>query len=220
VIRLAISEEEILETVEEAKEVGTDRNFTQSLDLSVSIKNLDLSNPENRVNEEVSLPHGTGKAQKVGVFATGELAERAREAGADRVFSRDELKELGDDKSRAKNIAEEYGSFLAQADLMPEVGKHLGPVLGPRGKMPQPVPPTGDPSDKIERARSTVRVSVREDPVANLIVGREDMADEEIAENIKTILDFLVSSLPKGPRQIQSVTLKTTMGKPVSFEVN
>lgn len=217
---MAISEDEILEAVEKAKENSTDRNFTQSFDLSVNVKNLDLSNPENRVNEEVSLSHGTGKTQKVAIFAEGELAEKARKAGADQVFSPDELEELGDDKSRAKQVAEEYSSFLAQADLMPDVGKELGPVLGPRGKMPQAVPPTEDPSDLINASRSTVRVSVRENPVANLPVGKEEMPTEEIAENVKQVLDFLISNLPKGPKHIQSVTIKTTMGKPISIEVS
>lgn len=217
---MSISKDEISEVVKEAKERGTERNFTQSLDLSIGVKNLDLSNPDNRINEEISLPHGTGKTQKVAVFAGGELAERAREAGADRVFSRDELESLGSDKGEAKEVAEEYSSFLAQADMMPVVGKELGPVLGPRGKMPQPVPPTEDPSRMIEKSRSTVRVSVRQNPVANLPVGREDMTDEEITENVETVLDFLSSKLPKGPKQIQSVTLKTTMGKPVYLEVN
>lgn len=219
VIRVTASKEEVLKAVREAKEIGTDRNFTQSFDLSVGITDLDLSNPENRINEEVSLPHGTGKAQKVAIFASGELAERARAADADRVFSRNELEELGSDQTRAKKVAEEYSSFLAQADLMPVVGKELGPVLGPRGKMPQPVPPTEDPTGLIDASRSTVRVSVRENPVANIPVGKEDMPDEEIAENVKTVLDFIASELPKGPKQVQSVTLKTTMGKPVSLEV-
>lgn len=209
------SNEEILESVKEAKEKSTDRNFTQSFDLSVGITGLDLSNPENRINEEVSLPHGTGKDQKVAMFADGELAERAKEAGADKVMSKDDLTELGDDKSKAKKIADEYSSFLAQADFMPIVGKELGPVLGPRGKMPKAVPPTEDPSDHISRSRNTVLINIRENPVANLPVGREDMPVEEVAENIENVLDFISSKLPKGPRQIGSITIKTTMGKPV-----
>lgn len=219
-IELAISEDKILEIVNEAKEKGTDRNFTQSFDLSVSVKGIDLSKPENRINEEITLPHGTGKEQKVAIFAEGELAERAREAGADKVLGRDELKELGEDKTKAKKVAEEYGSFLAQADLMPIVGKELGPVLGPRGKMPQAIPPTEDPTDQIEASRNTVRISIRENPVANLPVGREDMSSEKVAENVKEVLDFISSQLPKGPKQIQSITLKTTMGQPVSIKVD
>lgn len=214
---MVASREDILSAVEEAREKSTDRNFTQTFDLSVSIRNLDLSHPENRINEEISLPNGTGKSQKVAIFAEGELAERAREAGADRIFSRDELKELGDDKTRAKKIADEFSSFLAQSDLMPIVGQELGPVLGPRGKMPEAVPPTEDPTDEIEASRSTVLVRMRENPVANLPVGNEEMSDEEVTENIESVLDFVTSQLPKGPRQIESVVIKTTMGKPVEF---
>ncbi len=217
---MAISEEEIMEALEKAREVSTDRNFTQTFDLSIGLRGIDLSNPENRINEEITLPNGTGKTQKVAVFAEGELAEKARKAGADSVFDRGELKELGEDDARAKKIADEYGSFLAQADLMPIVGKELGPVLGPRGKMPNAVPPTEDPSDRIESSRNTVRINVRENPVANLPVGSEDMSDEEVAENVEAVLDFVISQLPKGPRQIRKVTLKTTMGKPVYLEVN
>lgn len=217
---MPVSEEEILESVQKAKEKSTDRNFTQSFDLSVNIRNLDLSNPENRINDDINLPNGTGKEQKVAIFATGELAEKAREAGADRVFDKDELEELGENQTEAKKIAQEYSSFLAQSDLMPIVGKELGSVLGPRGKMPDPVPPTEDPSSHIQESRSTVRVSIRENTVANLPVGKEDMADEEVVENIETVLDFLTSNLPKGPRQIKSITIKTTMGKPVTLGVN
>ncbi|KXA97498.1 50S ribosomal protein L1 [candidate division MSBL1 archaeon SCGC-AAA259I09] len=217
---MTVSKQDIIEALKEAKEKSTDRNFTQTFDLSIGLKNLDLSDPENRINEEVTLPHGTGKTQKVAIFADGELAEKARNAGADQVFSRKELEELGDDKTRAKKVADEYGSFLAQADLMPIVGKELGPVLGPRGKMPNPIPPTEDPSKRLESSRNKVCVNVRENPVANLPVGREDMSNEEIAENVETVLDFMISKLPKGPKQIKSVTLKTTMGKPVSLKVN
>lgn len=217
---MTLSEEDALEMVEEAREKRTDRNFTQTFDLSISVKNLDLSNPDNRINEDVKLPNGVGKEQKVAIFADGELAEKARNADADAVFSKDELEELGDDKTKAKKIAEEYGSFLAQADLMPIVGKELGSVLGPRGKMPEDIPPTEEPADKIEASRSRVQVSVRENPVANLPIGSEGMSDEEVAENLKSVVDFIISELPKGPRQIKSVTLKTTMGKPVSSKVN
>jgi len=217
---MALSEEELIEMTKEARDKSTDRNFTQTFDLSVSIENLDLSNPDNRVSEDIRLPNGTGKETKVAIFADGELAEKARRAGVDTVFSKDDLEDLGDDKSRAKTVADEYGSFLAQSDLMPIVGKELGPVLGPRGKMPDAIPPTEDPADKVEASRSTVQVSVRENPVANLPIGVEDMSDEEVAENAKEVLDFLVSELPKGPRQIRRITLKTTMGEPVSTRVN
>lgn len=212
------SGEEMLKAVEEAREKSTDRNFTQSFDLAVGLKDIDLNNPENRINTEVELPHGTGKSQKVAVFAKGELAERSRAAGADQVLGRDGIKELGENRSEAKKFADEFGSFIAQADMMPFIGKQLGPVLGPRGKMPRPIPPNADPSDLIESFRSIVRVRVRTEPSVHLLVGKEDMPDEQIADNVVSVLEAIESNLPKGPRQIKSIYLKTTMGKPVRID--
>lgn len=214
---LVASKEKILEAVKEAKEKSTERNFTQSFDLAVSLKDIDLNNPENRINTEVKLPHGTGESQKIAVFAEGELAERTRKAGADRVFNRSEIKELGNNRSRAKKIAEEYGSFIAEASLMTFIGKQLGPVLGPRGKMPRPLPPTASPGSLIERLRTTIQINVREEPVAHFLVGREDMPENQIADNIEAILNTIESNLQKGSQQINSIYIKTTMGKPVKI---
>lgn len=215
---LIASKDKILEAVKGAKEKSTERNFTQSFDLAVGFKDLDLNDPSNRINTEVKLPHGTGKSQKIAVFAEGELAERARKAEADRVLSKSEIRELGSNRSRAKKLAEEYGSFIAEASLMPFIGKQLGPVLGPRGKMPQPLPPTADPGALINRLRSTIRVNVREEPVAHLLVGREDMSEEQIADNIESVLSTIESNLQKGSQQIKSIHIKTTMGEPVQIE--
>ncbi|KXB02249.1 50S ribosomal protein L1 [candidate division MSBL1 archaeon SCGC-AAA261F19] len=212
---MPISREEILKTVSEVRKKATDRNFVQSFDLAVGLKDINLNNPENRINTKVELPHGIGRSQKVAVLADGELAERARAAEADRVVGRDEIKKLGDNKPEAKKFAEEFDSFIAKADMMPFIGKQLGPVLGPRGKMPQPIPPNANPSDLIKRSRSMVRVRVRTEPAVHLIVGKEEMSDEQIADNVKAVLDTIESNLPKGNKQINSVYLKTTMGKPV-----
>lgn len=212
---MPISREEILKTVSEVRKKATDRNFVQSFDLAVGLKDINLNNPENRINTKVELPHGIGRSQKVAVLADGELAERARAAEADRVVGRDEIKKLGDNKSEAKKFAEEFDSFIAKADMMPFIGKQLGPVLGPRGKMPQPIPPNANPSDLIKRSRLMVRVRVRTEPAVHLIVGKEEMSDEQIADNVKAVLDTIESNLPKGNKQINSVYLKTTMGKPV-----
>lgn len=216
--QLIVPKEELLKSVQEAKEKSTDRNFTQSFELAIGLKEIDLNDPENRINTEVKLPHGTGKSQKIGVFAEGELAERSRKAGAERVFSKDEVQELGNNRSKAKKIAEEYGAFIAEASLMPFIGKQLGPVLGPRGKMPQPLPPTSDPESTINRLRSTIQINVRDKPVAHFLVGLEDMGVEDIADNIEAVLETIESNLHKGAQQIKSITVKTTMGKPVKIE--
>jgi large subunit ribosomal protein L1 len=134
------------------------------------------------------------------------------------VLGREDIEALGKNRKRAKRIVEEHHFFIAQADFMPLIGKSLGPVLGPRGKMPKPVPPTANLKPLVERCRRTVRVRAREQPTIHVPIGVENMADEQLAENISAVLDAVEGKLEKGKRQIKSVQIKTTMGKPVKIE--
>ena len=109
-------------------------------------------------------------------------------------------------------MANEYDFFVAQADLMPAVGRYLGPVPGPRKKMPKPVPASAKPDTILERLRSTIKVRVKDQPMLQSIVGSEDMDDTAIAENINAIMDILDRNLEKGTKQIKSLYVKTTMG--------
>ncbi|MGB9845294.1 50S ribosomal protein L1 [Methanothermobacter tenebrarum] len=207
--------QEILEAVKKAKEQSKPRNFTQSIDIVINIKDLDVNKPENRFEEEVSLPHGRGKEVKIAVIADGELALQAKKAGADLVITRDDLEELGKNRKKAKRVANEYEFFIAQADLMPLVGRFLGPVLGPRKKMPKPIPATANPAPLIKKLRDTVKVRVKDQPLIHTTVGTEKMDDEKITENIESILDVLDRNLEKGRKQVKSMYIKTTMGPAV-----
>ncbi|MGB4362801.1 MAG: 50S ribosomal protein L1 [Methanothermobacter tenebrarum] len=207
--------QEILEAVKKAKEQSKPRNFTQSIDIVINIKDLDVNKPENRFEEEVSLPHGRGKEVKIAVIADGELALQAKKAGADLVITRDDLEELGKNRKKAKRLANEYEFFIAQADLMPLVGQFLGPVLGPRKKMPKPIPATANPAPLIKKLRDTVRVRVKDQPLIHTTVGTEKMDEEKITENIESILDVLDRNLEKGRKQVKSMYIKTTMGPAV-----
>ena len=204
--------QEILEAVKKAKEESKPRNFTQSIDVVINIKDLDVKKPENRFEEEISLPHGRGKKIKIAVIADGELALQAKKAGADLVITRDDLEELGKNRKKAKRLANEYEFFIAQADLMPLIGRFLGPVLGPRKKMPKPIPATANPAPLIKKLRDTVRVRVKDQPLIHTIVGTEKMEDEKITENIESILEALDRNLEKGRKQVKSMYVKTTMG--------
>lgn len=207
--------QEILEAVKKAKEQSKPRNFTQSIDIVINIKDLDVNKPENRFEEEVSLPHGRGKEVKIAVIADGELALQAKKAGADLVITRDDLEELGKNRKKAKRLANEYEFFIAQADLMPLVGRFLGPVLGPRKKMPKPIPATANPAPLIKKLRDTVRVRVKDQPLIHTTVGTEEMDEKKITENIESILDVLDRNLEKGRKQVKSMYIKTTMGPAV-----
>ena len=204
--------QEIVEAVKKAKEDSKPRNFTQSIDVVITIKDLDVKKPENRIDEEVLLPNGRGKDVKIAFIADGELALQAKNAGANMVINKGELEEMGKDRKGAKKIANRHDFFVAQADMMPLVGRFLGPVLGPRKKMPKPVPATAKPEPIMERLKSTVKVRIKDQPVIQALVGTQDMEDELIAANIDAVLAVLDQKLEKGRNQIKSMYVKTTMG--------
>ncbi len=204
--------QEILEAVKKAKDESKPRNFTQSVDVVINIKDLDVKKPENRIDEEVFLPKGRGKEVKIAFIADGELAVQAKNAGADLVITKSELEKMGKNRKDAKKIANQYNFFVAQADLMPLVGRFLGPVLGPRKKMPKPVPANAKPDPILERLKSTVKIRIKDQPVIQAMVGSHEMDDEMIAENIEAVLGILDRNLEKGRNQIKSMYVKTSMG--------
>ena len=207
--------QEVLEAVKEAKEQSKPRNFTQSVDMIINVRDLDVKKPENRFNEEVTLPHGRGKDVKIGVIADGELIVQAKDAGVALVINKDDLEALGKDRKQAKSAANSVDFFIAQADMMPLVGRFLGPILGPRNKMPKPVPASIKLDPLLERLQSTIKVGIKQQPSIQVIVGSQDMSDEELAENIETVLTVLDRQLDKGRSQIKSMFIKTTMGPTV-----
>ena len=107
--------------------------------------------------------------------------------------------------------------FVAQADLMPLIGRLFGPILGPRGKMPIPVPPTANVAPLLERLKRSVRIRIRNQPQVMCIVGSEDMDSKEIAYNIDAVFEVL-SRKYKVPYNIEKVYVKLSMGPAVSVD--
>jgi large subunit ribosomal protein L1 len=202
----------IEEAVKQAIAEAPARKFSESVDLAINLHNLDLSIPGNRVDAEVILPHGLGKPTKIAVFAAGETALRAKSAGADRVISGDEIKELGGDKRAARKLAEEYKFFIAETQFMPVIGKSLGSILGKRGKMPIPLPPTQDVTPQINRLKNMVRIRSRDRPTFHLTVGNRNMDSKEISENVEAVITKIDQTLKDGRQNLKSVYVKTTMG--------
>ena len=123
------------------------------------------------------------------------------------------------DKKRQREVAKTYDFFIAEAPLMPLVGRVLGGTLGPKGRMPTPVPPTVDISGIIKRNRRTVKVRLRGQPVLQCRVGMEDMADKEIAENIHAVIGRVEGKLKRGIKNIRSINLKTAMGPSIKISL-
>lgn len=216
VTKIHMADKDIVKAVTAAldEEHNSQRNFRQSVDLTINLKDVDMNEPSNRIDEEVLLPHGRGKPATVGVFATGEMALQAK-AVADAVFQPDEIEEIAGDVKQAKKLAEDFDFFTAEAPLMPTIGKTLGRFFGPRGKMPRPLPPTADIEAEVQKLRDTVRLRSRSKTTFHCLVGKEDMEPESLADNIQAVLKVLEEKLERGPMNIKSVYVKTTMGTPV-----
>jgi large subunit ribosomal protein L1 len=177
-----------------------------------------MKSPEGRLQENIELPYPPPeKTNKICVIATGELALKAKKANADLVIDRAELEGLAGKKKELRKIADEYDFFVAEAPLMPLVGKILGVTLGPRGKMPVPVPPTADIESLLNKYRKTVVIRMRNQPIIQCRVGTESMKEEEITENIQAVLRVLEGKLKRGMKNIKLVCVKTTMGAPVKI---
>lgn len=213
---MSVPRNNIIDALTLAREGAPVRSFEQSVDLTVNFRDLDMRQPDNRINLRLSLPNGIGN-QKVLVFAQGDLALRSRRAGADSVIEPRELDDLSKDKKAAKNRLKDYDIFVAEAPLMPVVGRVAGPILGPRGKMPTPVPPQAPIDAILERERRTIVLRSRDKPFVKCKVGRETMDDDEIVTNIESVLNNIMSSVKRGRNNIRSIYIKLTMGPAIKL---
>jgi len=216
---MSLDSKGLLESVKEAKSKAEKRKFAQSVELIINLRDIDMKKPESKIQESIELPHAVTKQSKVCVIASGELALKARRTGADLVIERADLEALAGDKKKQKNLVNGYEHFIAEAPLMPTVGRVLGAVLGPKGRMPTPVPPNVDIAAVIEKQRRIVLVRLRSQPVLQCRIGTEDMADEQIAENIETVIRRLEGKLKRGLRNIRSIVVKAAMGPPVRLKI-
>ncbi|MEW5761372.1 MAG: 50S ribosomal protein L1 [Candidatus Thermoplasmatota archaeon] len=205
---------EITDAVRKAIASAKERKFRETVELAINLTDVDLSNPKNRVEEEIILPKGRGKEAKVVVFGGGDIALKSKNV-ADLVIYPEDIDKLAEDKKKAKKLANSYHFFIAEASLMPHIGKKLGMILGPRGKMPKPIPPQADVSSLIKALKQSVRVRSRDKMTFHTSVGIRTMPVEDIAENIEAVLKRIEGKLEKGRMNLSSVFVKTTMGPSV-----
>ena len=206
-----MAEKPTVMAVQKALDSAKKRNFTETVELAINLKDVDLSIPKNRITDDIILPNGRGRAVKICVIGGGELALKAKDV-ADVVITPEELQTIADDKKQAKKLANSTDYFIAEAPLMAVVGKRLGTVLGPRGKMPKPIAPGVDPTAMIDGLRRTVSVRTKDRMTFHAPVGTVEMSAEELADNIETILKRVELKLEKGRMNIASSYIKTTMG--------
>ncbi len=187
---------------------GKPAKFDQTVDVAMRL-GVDPRKAEQMVRGTVNLPHGTGKTARVLVFATGDKAEEAREAGADHIGSDDMVEKVSGGWL-------DFDAVVATPDMMGKVGR-LGRVLGPRGLMPNPK--TGTVTPDVAKAVSDIKggkIEFRVDRHANLhfIIGKVSFSEEQLAENYAAALDEVLRLKPassKG-RYLRKVTMSSTMG--------
>ena len=203
-----------LDVVTEALGKAGERRFSETVELSVNLKDLDLSVPKNRLEDEIPLPNGRGKSVKVAVFGSPELCQKVKGV-ADVVVPASELDEFAKNKKAAKKMVNRVDFFLAEAPLMPTIGKRLGVVLGPRGKMPRPLPAGSDPTNLVNSLKRSIRIRSKGNRTFHAPVGTRAMKPEEIAQNVDAVLTRIMGKLERGRTNIESVYVKTTMGPAV-----
>lgn len=186
----------------------------ETVEIAVNLRDLDLAVTKNRIEEDVVLPKGRGKPIKVCVFGSTELAAKVSGV-ADLVIQPQDIEAYATDKRKGRQLAQEYDYFVAEAPLMRVIGARLGAILGPRGKMPRPVPPGGDPSPVIRNMKSTVRLRSKDRRTFHAPIGTRAMTPEDLADNLDFVIKRLTGRLERGKFNIHSVYVKTTMGPSV-----
>jgi len=215
---MPLDKKTIVDAVKEAKEKSGQKKFNQTIDLILNIKEIDMKAPEGKVQAVIDLPHITGKPNKICIVASGELALKSRKANADKVIEKADLEALAGKKKDLRKLASDFDVFISEAPLMPLVGRILGPVLGPRGKLPVPVPPNAEIAAVIKKHRKTVVVRMRNQPIIQCAIGTENMNEDELYDNVQAVLRFLDGKLKRGLKNIKFAYIKTSMGTPVKIK--
>jgi large subunit ribosomal protein L1 len=188
--------------------------FNETVEVHVRT-GLNVRHADEQLRGTIALPNGLGKEVRIAVFAQGDKAREAEEAGADIVGAED----------LAKRVEEGFTDFdvaIATPDLMPVVGR-LGRVLGPQGKMPNPKvgTVTMDVAKAIQESKAG-KVEYRTDRTANvhLAIGKKDFTDRQLLENYAAIIEELIRAKPSGAkgRYLRTITLASTMGPGVKVD--
>ena len=212
-----VNETQLVEVIKQAKESDKARKFQQSIELILVFKDIDVKKGF-AINETIQLPKKMSKSASVCIIAAGDLGIQAKNAKADRVMNEAELIQLGKNKRESRKVINKYDFFLADTKLMPTVGKVLGQLLGPRGKMPMPIPFNAPVEALLERFRTSVKVKVRGSLSLSCKIGEESMEDADLAANANTIAAAIEKKLPNGDKNIRKIMIKTTMGKAIRLE--
>ena len=190
-------------------------NFDQTVEVAFNM-NLDPTKAEQQLRGAIVLPNGTGKTSKILVFAEGDAAKAAQEAGADFVGSDDLVEKI------QKENWFDFDVVVATPQMMPKIGR-IGQLLGPKGLMPNPKTGTVTPDVKtaVEEIKSG-KVTYRLDKLANVhtIIGKMSFSDEQLAQNFETIYNEIMRVKPSTAKgtYIENVSITSTMGPGIKID--
>ena len=209
---MAELEEQLKKALTELRK-NKERKFNQTVDLIVNLQKFDVK--KSNLNLFVSIPHRI-KEKKIAGFL------EVRNANVDTITP-EEFKKYND-KTLLKNLVKKYDFFIAQANLMPSVATTFGRVLGPTGKMPSPqLGIMMNPDEKsIQELKikidNSIKLKVKESSI-KIPIGKQNMKDEEIIENIVTVYNNILKNLPRNKENIKNIEIKFTMTKPQKLSI-
>ena len=203
----------IADAIKLVKERATAK-FDETIEVAINL-GVDPRHADQMVRGVVTLPNGTGRTLRVGVFARGAKADEAKAAGADVVGAEDLVEIVQGGKI-------EFDRCIATPNMMPLVGR-LGKVLGPRGMMPNPKigTVTMDVAGAVKGAKGgSVEFRVEKAGIIQAGVGKASFSEEKLVENIKALADAVVKAKPAGAKgtYVQRVAVSSTMGPGVKVE--
>ncbi len=205
-------EEKILEAVKNLRK-SEKKNFDQTIDLIVNLKNFDAR--REAFNIFIQVPNKIKDKKVAGFFE--------KDSKIINTIKKDDFARYKEKKD-IKKLVKNYDFFISNTKLMPSVATAFGRILGPAGKMPSPqlgiLVSEDDSAVKsiVEKINSTVRVRVK-DPSIKIGIGKESLKDEQIVKNIFAVYSKLIETLPKNRDNVKNVKIKLTMGKPVAVEI-
>merc|ERR1712149_86718 len=188
------------------------RKFLESVDLQIGLKNYDPQKDE-RFSGTVKLRHVPRNKFKVCLLGDQAHIDEAKEANIP-AMSGDDLKKLNKDKKKVKRLAKSYDAFLCSDTLIKQIPRLLGPGLNKAGKFPTMITHVDDLDSKVNDLKATIKFQMKKVLCLSVAVGNVEMTEEQLIENIRLAMNFLVSLLKKHWQNVKSLHIKSSMGKP------
>jgi len=204
--------QELIKTLDELRK-NEERKFNQTADLIINLQKFDVK--KQNINLFINVPYKIKDKKIAGFFESKNKDIETITPSEFRNY---------DDKKELKKLAKKFDFFIAQANLMPKVATVFGRALGPAGKMPSPqlgiLMDVDEKNIKAlkEKINNSVKIKIKEASV-KLAIGKQNMKNDEIAENILSVYNSLVKILPKGKDNVRNIEIKFTMTKPQKIQI-